>query len=124
MQHPYQIILWKLGTYLITTGKTKAALERYEKAEAICLENKASWTLFSIVLAMKAEETFYLAKAGKKYASERKQAERRLRQHYAYLMEQNLPRAMRTYFAEWEPVLSEKELDYEKVFALSRTIPY
>lgn len=124
MQHPYQIILWKLGTYLITTGKTKAALERYEKAEAICLENKASWTLFSIVLAMKAEETFYLAKEGKKYASERKQAERRLRQHYAYLMEQNLPRAMRTYFAEWEPVLSEKELDYEKVFALSRTIPY
>lgn len=123
-QHPYQIILWKLATYFMKTGSTKAAIERYQKAEAICAENKDSWTLFSIILAIKAEEVYLLANAGKKFEADRKRAERGLRKHFDYFIEQNLPDAMREFFTGWKEVLDNNELDHEEVFKLSRTIGY
>lgn len=127
-QHPYEIILWKLGTYLMITGSTKAAIRRYKEASDICTNNPNSLTLYSISLAITAEEVFYLSKQGKKYNAACQSALKRLWDYYTHINSEHLPQSMREFFKAWEgPLGTNEKLDepfYHELFTLSRTIGY
>lgn len=129
-EHPFEIILWKLASYLIQTGSVKAALEKYDQAINICMKNKEQLTLFSIGLGITAERAGFLLKEGQKYKNEIKKAFREMNQTYdAFITIPGLPAEMKTYFQAWkEPLDSLQKLnDNEKAMVLlklSRTIPY
>jgi hypothetical protein len=127
-QHPYEIIFWKLGTYLMMTGSTNGAIKKYNEAIDICLENSKSFTLQSISLAIIAEEIFFLSKAGKKYSTDTKNTIKLLREQYKKFSENNLPTPMRDHFHPWEELFTgSKNVNdnlVDELFSLSRDIAY
>lgn len=125
--HPFQIIFWKLGAYLMNTGHTKAAIKRYELANKICSNNEKSIVLLSISLAITAEETYYLSLLGNKYSKQCKKSLKSLRDRYEKLNSLRLPESMKKIFEKWDEVINpgnRDEVDFDKLYKLSREIAY
>ena len=55
-KHPYEIIFWKIGSYLMKNGSIAAALNKYDIAEKICDSESKNYSLKAISLGIKAEK--------------------------------------------------------------------
>ena len=125
-QHPFQIIYRNLGRTLIHLGSEKAALEKYDKAFEICLENRHNLTLYSIGLGILAEKVAMLYRFGNSKEANRQMQS--LKRTYARFMEERLPSEMKEYFRYWEQVNISENLDDEQcgrlLLRLARQIPY
>lgn len=125
-QHPFQIIYRNLGRTLTHLGSEKAALEKYDKAFEICLENRHNLTLYSIGLGILAEKVAMLYRFGNSKEANRQMQS--LKRTYARFMEERLPSEMKEYFRYWEQVNISENLDDEQcgrlLLRLARQIPY
>lgn len=129
-EHPYQIIYWKIGTYLLIKGSVKSGLGKYKIAINICNKNPKFLTLRSIGLGIQAELAALLCKLGDKYSKEYKEAYNNLIKDYNNFIASELPESMKIYFMCWREDLENvkntksNEQRYEILLKLSRSIAY
>lgn len=114
-EHPYEIIFWKWGTYLAQNECLDEALERYQKAIAIC-EQDSSYTLGYIGLAIDFEQCSFVIKNNgqiDKYKTD-------LKNHYNKLMSMDIPECMRKIYDD----VDFSKSGWEYFFNMSRRITY
>lgn len=107
--HPYEIILWKLGSYMGSAGNIAAASNYYNDAIRICNSIPDRLTLRATGLGIMAEKASVLGGAGDKYRKEFNSATRDFMNNYNQFMEANLPKSMITYFSHWKDSLDSLE---------------
>ncbi|RKD71375.1 hypothetical protein ATL39_2771 [Sinobaca qinghaiensis] len=126
--HPYEIILWKLGSYLMINGDTKAAIEKYKLAIDICFTHKEHLTMRSIGLVILTEMTSFLFKQEKHYKKANIELKILIDKYEIFIKEVDSP-SVKKYFDSWDKelqsikTLSNKDKS-EKLFKLSRVIGY
>ncbi len=111
-KHPYEIISWKWATYLMETGNTKAAIEKYDMALSFGFEEDS--TLNMIGFAIELEKYSYLLKYN--IANQLNSVKKSLQKHYQKIS-QNFKNNI------FETIDFEK-VDSQYYFALSRKITY
>ena len=62
LQHPYEIIYWKLATYCANIGEWEKAVESYKKALKVCFNGESDLTLNYIGFAVELERYAYTLK--------------------------------------------------------------
>lgn len=124
--HPYQVISWKLGTYLARQSNFKAALKRYDTALEICLQGSSRLALTSIGCAIALEKAALLHEGGAKVAKEARTATGQAIKYVEGFLSQDMPEEMRVYFNDWQQVvhLAKLEQPAGELLGLSRLVPY
>ena len=105
--HPYEIILWKMGTYMGRSGNISAAIKYYDDAIRICNNTSEELTLRGIGLGIMAEKASLLGKETGKYNKEFNSSSREFLNNYNQFMESNLPKAMEKYFENWKESINQ-----------------
>ena len=130
VDHPYEIIKWKLATYQGLKGNISSATNLYDQAIGMCFERPERWTFLAIGLGILAEKASLLYLASNKHAKEARKTFRELNRRYDEFISLDLPEPMREYFLIWENNLTRiKESDdpvfkQEGLWELSRQVTY
>ncbi len=127
--HPYEIIYWKLATYLVNQGSVKAAIKHYARALSICNSSPDNQTLKAIALGIKAEKVSKLMEQRKYRQSELKHEIDDLVKTYFEFMNLKIPLTMTRHFMKWKPIIDNLKNDgdihiSEDLINLSRLIVY
>ncbi|MDZ5711370.1 hypothetical protein [Jeotgalibacillus haloalkalitolerans] len=126
--HPYEIIYWKLGTYLMINGDTKAAIERYKLAVDICFAHEEHLTMRSIGLAILAELASFLF-SEERYVKEAHNIVKQLLNKYERFMKEISVPSINNFFEDWDkklhkirilPISEQSNILYD----LSRKVGY
>ena len=129
--HPYEIIHWKLATFLMMQGNITSAMEEYHAATYICDMEPKHQTLRAISLGIKGEKVALLMKCygmdiSKKYF---RVASQDLSNTFYSFMNLDIPLSMKRHFLSWRPLIEGmKDIStfkgYEELLCLSRQIIY
>lgn len=115
-QHPYEIILWKCGSYEVNSGRIPAGRKKMERAIDICFAQE-NLTLFFIGLAILFE---YYAVVLKYVPKEKRGVLKNIRKKYRSIYEMELPESMNRIY---ENVQLDNDR-WEYFYDLSRRITY
>lgn len=116
IQHPYEIILWKWGSYETENNMLSAGMEKMEKAAMICFQNE-ELTLHFIGLAI----LFELYAAALKYSlKNQKGILKKLKKNYNHVYGMELPESMENIFKN----INFNDGSWEYFYNLSRKITY
>jgi len=115
-QHPYEIILWKCGSYEVHSGRISAGRKKMERAIGICFKQE-NLTLFFIGLAILFE---YYAIILQYALKEKRGILKNIRKQYQRIYEMELPESMNRIYEDVQLDNDKWEYFYE----LSRRITY
>lgn len=130
VDHPYEIIAWKLATYHGLKGNITASMKAYDQAIEICFCRPERWTFLAIGLGVIAEKTSILYMHSEKYDREANLSLKEFTRKYESFMKLDLPGSMRDYFVGWkkdiETVMNSKDVNIKNhmLWKLSREITY
>lgn len=130
IDHPYEIIVWKVATYQGLKGNTSAAMKLYDQAIGICFSRPERWTFLAIGLGILAEKSSMLLHSSKRSLKEADRTFRIFNNKYTEFMELDLPESMREYFMPWKEEIDkiknseDIQIRQEILWKLSREITY
>ena len=123
MFHPYEIIFWKIGTYLMLNENIRAAIKKYNQALEICEQHKENQTIKAITLGIKAEKVGLLAE------NNSKNTKKDLINSYYNYMNSELPLTMTRHFLPWRQYIDKiknknDKTAFKKLYEFSKQIIY
>lgn len=130
MDHPYEIIVWKLATYQGLRGNISSAIRLYDQAIGGCFKKPDRWTILAIGLGILAEKSSMLLLNAQKQSKEAEKSFKEFTSRYDDFMKLDLPKPMRTYFSWWQEEITriknseDLKLKQSSLWKLSREIPY
>lgn len=107
--HPFEIILWKLGSYMASSGNIPASIRYYNDAIKLCNSIPDRLTLRATGLGIMAEKASILGNNENKYLKEFNLSTKEFINNYNQFMESNLPDSMMDYFKHWEDLIEDIE---------------
>ena len=114
--HPYEIILWKWGSYELNNGMSAAGRKKLEKAVNICFQ-KDTLTLDFIGMAILLEEYAFVLRECPK---EQREVLRKVKKKYEDLYRRELPESMLSIYQD----IQFDNADWNYFYRLSRKITY